>query len=233
MEYDPPPPQYPDDHPQGHGVERRRGLSIFGFPLLIDPWFFLTAWLIGGRQEPLWMVVWVVVVLVGVVAHELGHAFAGRSLGLQPWIRLHAFGGLTSWSNPRPLSQGQQIMLSFAGPLVGIVIGGSVLVAANAGLLAGASPAMRHVLQDVLWVNLGWGVLNLLPVLPLDGGHIVASLATIVLGPRGRLAARALSVVLTIAIAVWALTAGQWWILILGAVFAVTNVQALRAEMAR
>lgn len=234
VEYDPTPRPHSEDLPEQGGAHDRRGqgLRIFGFPLHIDPWFFLTAWLIGGRQEPLWMVVWVLVVLVGIVAHELGHAFVGRKLGMEPWIRLFAFGGMTSWSRPRPLSSGQQIMISVAGPAVGIAIGGSVLVAAQAGLLAGASPAVVRVLEDVLWVNLGWGVLNLLPILPLDGGHIAASVATIFLGAKGRIGARVISVVLTVAIGLWALTAGQWWIMVLGAVLTVSNVQALRAEMA-
>ena len=178
------------------------------------------------------MVVWVLVVVVGILAHELGHAFVGRKLGMEPWIRLFAFGGMTGWSRPRPLSSGQQILISIAGPAVGIAIGGSVLVAAKAGLLVGASPAVAHVLRDILWVNLGWGILNLLPILPLDGGHIAASVATIFLGTKGRIGARVLSVVLTIAIGLWALTAGQWWIMVLGVVLTVSNVQALRAEMA-
>ena len=28
-----------------------------------------------------------------------------------------------------------------------------------------------------VWVNLGWGLLNLAPVLPLDGGHIASTAA--------------------------------------------------------
>ncbi len=235
MEYDPTPSHHEEDRP-GPGVaddRRGGGWRIFGFPLQIDPWFFLTAWLIGGRQEPLWMVVWVLVVVVGILAHELGHAFVGRKLGMEPWIRLFAFGGMTGWSRPRPLSSGQQILISIAGPAVGIAIGGSVLVAAQAGLLVGASPAVAHVLRDILWVNLGWGILNLLPILPLDGGHIAASVATILLGAKGRIGARVLSVVLTVAIGLWALTAGQWWIMVLGVVLTVSNVQALRAEMAQ
>ena len=235
MEYDPTPSHHEEDR-TGPGVaddRRGGGLRVFGFPLQIDPWFFLTAWLIGGRQEPLWMVVWVLVVVVGILAHELGHAFVGRKLGMEPWIRLFAFGGMTGWSRPRPLSSGQQILISIAGPAVGIAIGGSVLVAAQAGLLVGASPAVAHVLRDILWVNLGWGILNLLPILPLDGGHIAASVATILLGAKGRIGARVLSFVLTIAIGLWALTAGQWWIMVLGVVLTVSNVQALRTEMAQ
>ena len=224
-------PERPDEFlPQQQA--RPAGLRIFGFPLRIDPFFFVTAWLIGGRQEPQWMVIWVVIVLVGILAHELGHAFAGRRLGMEPWIRLMAFGGMTGWSQPRPLTARQQILVSAAGPAVGIVIGGSVLVAGLAGVFSSASPAVIRVLNDVMWVNLGWGALNLLPILPLDGGHIASSVAGIVAGRRGRLAARVLSVVLTVSIGLWALTAGQWWIAILGVVLTYANVQALRAEIA-
>ena len=105
MEFDPTSQRPSADQlePVMAGENRGPRFRIFGFPLHIDPWFFLTAWLIGGRQEPLWMIVWVLVVLVGVLAHELGHAFVGRRLGLDPWIRLFAFGGMTAWRLSRPL----------------------------------------------------------------------------------------------------------------------------------
>jgi stage IV sporulation protein FB len=223
-----------DYEPYHHEPERqRRGLQIFGFPLRIDPFFFVTAWLIGGRQEPQWMLIWVAVVLVGVLAHELGHAFAGRRLGLEPWIQLMAFGGMTSWMRPRPLSSRQQILISAAGPAVGITIGCAALLASMAGVFAGAPPAMARLLHFVIWVNLGWGLLNLLPILPLDGGHIAASVAEMMAGPRGRVAARIFSIVLTVVIGLWALLAGQWWILILGVVLTFANVQGLRTEMAQ
>jgi membrane-associated protease RseP (regulator of RpoE activity) len=223
--------EYEPHHHQPEGG--RRTLQIFGFPLRIDPFFFVTAWLIGGRQEPQWMLIWVVVVLVGVLAHELGHAFAGRRLGLEPWIQLMAFGGMTGWTRPRPLTSGQRILISAAGPAVGISIGGAVLVASLAGVFAGASPAVIRVLDFVLWVNLGWGILNLLPILPLDGGHILASVAEMVAGRNGRIAARIFSIILTVVIGLLALVTGQWWILILGIVLTIANVQGLRAEMAQ
>lgn len=233
MSYDPNQFERPDEpmHQAPEATQRRR-LQIFGFPLSIDPFFFVTAWLIGGRQEPMWMVVWVVVVLVGILAHELGHAFAGRRLGMAPWIRLMAFGGMTGWQQPRPLTPGQQIFISAAGPAVGITIGGTVLLAGLAGLFAGAPPSVLRVLDFVLWVNLGWGILNLLPILPLDGGHIASSLAGIVAGDRGRIAARVFSIVLTVTIGLWALLAGEWWIAVLGVVLTYANVQGLRAEIA-
>jgi membrane-associated protease RseP (regulator of RpoE activity) len=211
---------------------QRRGLQIFGFPLRVEPFFFITAALIGGNQEPHWLLIWVAVVLVGVLAHELGHAFAGRRLGLEPWIQLMAFGGLTGWQRPRTLTAGQQILLSAAGPAVGITIGGAALAASLAGVFAGAHPALLRVLNYVIWVNLGWGVLNLLPILPLDGGHIASSVAGMVAGRNGRIAARIFSIVLTVVIGLWALVSGSWWILILGVVLTFANVQGLRAELA-
>ena len=226
-------PPEPDGYPPVDDRPPRRGLSIFGFPLRIDPFFFVTAWLIGGRQEPQWMIVWIIIVLVGVLAHELGHAFAGRSLGMQPWIRLMAFGGMTGWLRPRELTPWQQIGLSIAGPAVGITIGGGVLLAMLGGFFADSSGAVTRIANYVMWVNLGWGILNLLPILPLDGGHIASSLAELVAGRRGRIAARVFSIVLTVAIGLWALSAGDWWILILCAVFTYANVQGLAAERSR
>lgn len=178
------------------------------------------------------MLVWVVVVLTGVLAHELGHAFAGRRLGLSPWIRLMAFGGMTGWMRPRNLTAGQHILISVAGPAVGISIGSAALVARYAAISAGAPPAVLQVLGFVVWVNLGWGILNLLPILPLDGGHILASVAGMVAGRNGRIAARIFSIVLTVVIGLWALVSGEWWIAILGVVLTYANVQGLRAETA-
>jgi len=228
-------PERPTDNPfdQIRAARQRKGLQLFGIPLRVEPFFFVTAWLIGPRQEPLWSLVWVLVVLTGILAHELGHAFAGRRLGLQPWMQLMAFGGMTGWIRPRPLTAGQQILISAAGPAVGISIGGAVLVASFAGVFAGAPPAVLQVLDYVLWVNLGWGILNLLPILPLDGGHILSSVAGLVAGRNGRIAARIFSIVLTVVIGLWALVAGQWWIAILGVVLTIANVQGFRAEMAQ
>ena len=50
MNYDPT-PQYREPYPSPGPEQERppRSLQLFGFPLRIDPWFFVTAWLIGGR----------------------------------------------------------------------------------------------------------------------------------------------------------------------------------------
>jgi len=53
----------------------------------------------------------------------------------------------------------------------------------------------------LLWINLVWPILNLLPVFPLDGGQIVRQLCEGWFGPRG------VVVSLSISIAVAALLA--------------------------
>lgn len=208
-------------------------LTLFGFPLRVQPWFFLTAFLIGPRvADPMRIGIWIVVAFLGVVLHELGHAFAGRNYGLEPSIELHGFGGTTSWAAGRPLSPLQRVAVTAAGPGVGIAVGGVVMVVARAAAPAPGSP-LAWALGDLLWVNLGWAVLNLVPILPLDGGAIVAALAERMWGRRGLAAAHSVSLALAAAAAVWALLAGRWWLAIVAGVFAALNFQAVRGRPAR
>ena len=110
---------------------------IFGIPVRVQPFFLILAVFLGwGLVEDangtiMWerVVVWVAIVFSGVLAHELGHAFAGRMFGLVPRIELHGFGGVTSWDAAgRELSPGRSIFVSLAGPAVGIIVGVIALV---------------------------------------------------------------------------------------------------------
>lgn len=196
-------------------------------PVRVQLWFFVTALLIGPHQMP-GIALWLPVVFAGVLAHELGHAFAVRRHGLAPAIELHGFGGQTSWHGGAALSPGQRALISAAGPAVGISIGLACLaVARTAGL--GGSPA-GELLRYAVWVNLGWGILNLLPILPLDGGMIVGSLAERLWGGHGLHAARVVSIVACVALGVTALAAGWLWSAFLAAVLALTNIQAVRSR---
>jgi regulator of sigma E protease len=60
-------------------------------------------------------------------------------------------------------------------------------IASPVGIVQGSSSALKQGLQDYLWVlgliSLSLALLNLLPLLPLDGGHIAFSIAE---GIRGR-----------------------------------------------
>jgi hypothetical protein len=109
--------------------------------------------------------------------HELGHALVARRFGMTPTITLHAMGGLTHFEGGR-LSRWQTSLVSFAGPAAGLLVGGAVHLLSSR--YRPLTDQAEYLVQTILWVNVGWSIINLLPVVPFDGGHILAA----VLGPR-------------------------------------------------
>lgn len=138
--------------------------------------FLLLGLIVGGvAGDPFRMAVFLLVMFVSVLAHELGHALVGRAFGLTPKIDLHGLGGTTSWGqSDRELTPGRSIAVSIAGPFAGFVIGGiTLLVLLLRGRPAGGMAA--DIVSYILTINIGWGIFNLLPMLPLDGGNIMTS----------------------------------------------------------
>jgi membrane-associated protease RseP (regulator of RpoE activity) len=171
--------------------------SLFGFPVRIHPLFWVTTVLLGlgPRLEDLkQLVAWVLAVFLAILIHELGHAFVMRSYGFRPWITLYGFGGLTSRGGGYYHSRGEsslaQIMISAAGPGAGFLLAFVVAVLlsisgheVHKGLAGGflpyvvlgsevGSPLLTDFIDDLLWVSVFWGAINLLPIYPLDGGQI-------------------------------------------------------------
>lgn len=165
--------------------------QLFGIPIRIHLWFWLMAlwlWTFDSAQGWLGLLIWVAVVFQGILMHELGHALVGRAFGRTPRIELIALGGVTWWEQREPMSPGRSLIVSAAGPAVGIFIGSLSLVLMDALRIPDASLA-RYAFRSLIWVNLGWGLFNLLPIMPLDGGNIVASTLDFVAPTRGRLIA--------------------------------------------
>jgi hypothetical protein len=85
----------------------------------------------------------------------------------------------------------------------------------------------------LIFVNLGWGVLNLMTVLPLDGGNIVASLMELVAPSRGRLLACYVSFAVIGLLFAVTVTFKQYPATILLFLLAFSTYQAFRAERQR
>lgn len=188
----------------------------------------------GGRPGPM-LLSWVGVVFVSVLLHELGHALMGRAFGLTPEIELHGMGGLTSWSAGPRLGPGPFILISLAGPFTGILLGGAVWLASHRIDL---SPMASAVVGQFVWVNVVWGILNLVPMLPLDGGNVLARTLDLLTGGHGRKPAHIVSAALAALIIVYALASGGLvgllrgdigaaWPALLGTLFFVQNVRAV------
>ena len=143
------------------------------------------------------MLIWVAVVLVSIIVHELGHALAFRLFGSDSHIVLWMFGGLAvpySGINAR----WKRIAVLLAGPFAGFVLCG-VVYGSNKFTNWG-SPANGEIVGFLcgvlVFVNLYWGILNLLPVFPLDGGQVARELC------EGKWRGRGVQVALKISIGV-------------------------------
>jgi Zn-dependent protease len=168
---------------------------------------------------------WMFIVFVSVLIHELGHALASRLFSYRPSIALAWMGGHTlPHDTPVHLPWKRSLLITAAGPFSGLMLG----VASGVGfiLLRDRSPALDFFLFTFALANVFWAVVNMLPVLPLDGGHITNTLASRVLGPRrGFVAAQGLALLVCVGAVVWGLQQGA---LLLTILFAMWGVQAFR-----
>jgi Zn-dependent protease len=173
--------------------------TLLGFPVRVSPWFWLIAILFGlGSGSVLGIAIWVVVVFVSILIHEMGHGLAFRRFGWDSELILYSFGGLAAPVGSRQSKSGsltpvEQIIISLAGPAAGFLLAGLVvsLVIAAGGIVrvswllfvipfpSAFVPGwgiVNEIVGTMLWVNIFWGLINLLPVLPLDGGRVSQSL---------------------------------------------------------
>jgi Zn-dependent protease len=166
----------------------RAHFRLFGIPIRVEPFFIIVAALFGIRIEPLWVVfAFVVIVFVSVLVHELGHALTYRALGQRSAIVLHGFGGFTvpAGGGRRALSKPKSVLVSLSGALAQIL-----LLGVPAYLAEHSEWGDRQLIDwffnggfnwwpivHWLWVvSIWWGVFNLLPIRPLDGGHVAETL---------------------------------------------------------
>ena len=163
--------------------------KIFDLPVAIGVDFVIMAVVLGVLwRTPEELPVWVAVLIGSVLIHELGHAALFDFFGVKPSIRLHSGGGETMGLR---LPTRQSIIVSAAGPGMGLIIGGIAALAAMSSPKLGANP----IVEDVIWANLGLSVLNLLPFPGVDGGSILNELMTILLGRPAAFVGRAVALV--------------------------------------
>lgn len=211
---------------------RRRGLrfGLLGFPVEVDLSFLIVLAFLGYAtlsRGLAFLAAWVVIAAVSVLVHELGHAVAARAAGAHPHIALVGFGGLTTFEQPTGgLSRARSIGISLAGPATGLVLGGGLLLLRRSADLDPFSLG-AYALYAGVFVTLGWGLLNLLPILPLDGGNVLVELLPGPPARRIRLAA-VVSIGCAVSAAVVALLAGQVYAALLAGWLAVGNVAAVR-----
>ena len=144
------------------------GLSVF--PSSYPQWATVTHWVMAAVAA--------IGLFASVLAHELAHSFVALAKGLQVRsITLFIFGGASNLGadTERP---GDEFQVSIAGPLMSLLIGGLAMLAWRSMAPDSSREAQPvHALLFYLgWMNVGVGLFNLLPGLPLDGGRVLRSI---------------------------------------------------------
>lgn len=227
--------------------------SLLGIPVRVHPFFWAVALLLGmnSRDAIAWLV-WVAAVFVGILVHEMGHALVMRSYGFSPWITLYGLGGMASYNQaqmygPQDRSPTRQVFIAAAGPLAGFVFAAAVallLVIGGFGIVAqlGApygvllmpqdqigSPALTRFIYDLLFISITWGLVNLLPVFPLDGGQIAREILQSINPAAGLRQSLLLSTVVGVAMAVVGLFVWEsYFVALLFGFMAYSSYQAMQ-----
>ncbi|MCB9596810.1 MAG: hypothetical protein H6719_29070 [Sandaracinaceae bacterium] len=217
----------------------RAHFGLFGFPVRIHPFFWVVSLLFGlsglgetwSAEVGIRVAIWVSVLFVSILWHELGHAFAMRRYGYAPFIVLHGMGGATSWGKgPARPSATTRIVVSLAGPIFGFLLGGLVFGIQRV-LGPGQHWAVKQLLEMMVAVNVFWGACNLVPMLPWDGGHALHGLLDLVTNGKGLKPTAIITIVTGVGLAalLYLFVPGFWWPIFLCGISVMLGVQTLRA----
>lgn len=150
--------------------------------------------------------IWVPLLLVSLSLHEFGHAASAYALGdptpkaqgrvtLNPLAHLDPFGtlmilfGPIGWGKPVQFNPNNlrmkngEVLVSLAGPGMNVLL--AVLSAAVLKYVAFAPDyeAATGVVTTLFYMNISLAIFNLLPIPPLDGGHIWSAILPRALRP--------------------------------------------------
>lgn len=227
------------------------------FPVRVHPFFWLVTVIMGiNSRDAISIALWVAACFVSILIHELGHAALMRWYGEGARVVLYGMGGLAisdggsggPWGYGRRSrrSAWQQIAISFAGPGAGFLFAAALLglvVVLRGDLMFRMPTLQRWVFWQVslenvrllqlfgylLFINITWGLVNLLPIYPLDGGQIARQL--LLLSDPGRGVRHSIIVSIAVGAAMSFLGFAVWhdtYVGIMFALLAVSNYQSLQ-----
>lgn len=201
-------------------------------PIRIFPLFFLLVIGISsinsiymvGTFSLLWTIIWSLVIMVSVTIHEFGHALTAVAFGQKARIDLVGFGGITQRQGGR-LKLWQDFIVVLNGPLAGLSISGIAYILLN---IIGNKPAslLTSVISIFYYANIFWTIINLLPVQPLDGGHLLRIFLEGIFGLKGVKISLFISFIIAVLISLLFLLLGYY---LAGAFFLMFTFESYRS----
>jgi len=204
--------------------------QLLGIPVGVHATFLLIV-VLGPTNSAQAASLWVGAAFVAIMLHEFGHALFARRFGAKGVnITLYGLGGLTSYSHEEGMSHGRSFVVSAAGSAVGIIAGLALIGLGRLDVFVGWPDAAIEFLDFFVFVALVWGVLNWIPIVPLDGGHMAEHLIAVFSEEKAPLIAQVITWVTVAAIVPLALLNGFYFAAVIVVVFAAAGFRDFRAR---
>ena len=232
---------------------------LFGTPVRVKFWFWIALVILCGERDLADVLIWVGVCFVSILLHEMGHVFAFRFFRRRAEVVLYGFGGMAI---PKADVDGAwpRVAVALAGPFAGFCLAAIAIAAVTltgGHLFWGRRLFLPHVgailnyrlimatksvkaylhlsvlANDLLFVNFFWGLVNLLPVWPLDGGHAARALLERWDAYDGHRKSLIVSVVIGAVVALGGILNQNTYLAVMFGLFAISSLQKLESARPR
>ena len=194
-------------------------------PVAIHPLFWLIALFIGWMwtMSLIGSITCLVIILVSVLFHEFGHALTAVAFGQKARIELAAFGGFTYREGPK-LSLPKEFLVVLNGPITGFILFVASYLLQHFVVIE--NETLNFAVRFTMIANLFWTIINLIPVLPLDGGHLLSIILEAIFGFKGIKMAIVIGLVISVIISVTFFAIGMF---LVGALFLILTFESFRS----
>jgi stage IV sporulation protein FB len=194
-------------------------------PITVRPLFWVISFFIGWMWTNSFVGALICVGVIGfsVLFHEFGHALTALYFNQKVRIELAAFGGFTYREGER-LKLWKEFLVVLAGPVAGALL--ACITYLIAQTFPVSQPLVAFALKFTYVANFFWTMINLIPIMPLDGGHLLSILLEGLFGFKGVKWAIIIGLVLSIAVSILFFALGLF---LVGALFLLLTFESFRS----
>ena len=154
--------------------------------LLFLVWLAAVYYRAGGPEAAWEGTIFIVLLFLCVLLHELGHVFAARRYGVKTRdVTLWPFGGIASMER-MPEKPSQELIVALAGPAVNVVIAAVLLLWLGTSLdpqnLTAIENPTVSLAAKLAGANIILVLFNMIPAFPMDGGRVLRALLAMHVG---------------------------------------------------
>lgn len=134
----------------------------------------------GDPARALSGILFILVVFGIVVMHEFGHALTARRFGIKTRdITLLPIGGVAQLEK-MPENPREEVLVALAGPAVNVllaaILGLWIALTDGAGAVFQTQTLTSTFVGQLMLINVGLAVFNMVPAFPMDGGRVLRAL---------------------------------------------------------